>query len=138
MIGFTRQERRILFFLVAALLAGSIVSLIRQRFSKPLPEISVISPEPSEEIAQADSFSLNVEPKDSPERVDINTATCEQLQSLPGIGPQMARRIVEFRDLHGAFSSVQEITAVRGIGQKTFLRLRDRILADSTGMPVQK
>lgn len=59
--------------------------------------------------------------------VDINTASGEELQTLPGIGPSKAAAIIAYRDAHDGFSSVEEITAVRGIGDATLERLRDQI-----------
>jgi competence protein ComEA len=50
------------------------------------------------------------------ERVHLNTATLEDLDSLPGIGPITAQKILDYRTEHGAFSSVEELDAVPGIG----------------------
>jgi len=78
-------------------------------------------------------------PPRSPEpvnRLDINAAGSRELESLPGIGPVLARRIVEFRDKNPPFRRVEEILIVRGIGRRKFEALRDRIrVADSTGRP---
>ncbi|MFP5346374.1 MAG: helix-hairpin-helix domain-containing protein [Actinomycetes bacterium] len=56
--------------------------------------------------------------------VDLNTATVEQLDSLPGIGPVLARRILDWRGQNGRFSSVDELGEVSGIGPKVLERLR--------------
>lgn len=48
--------------------------------------------------------------------VNINTATLQQLQQLPGIGAVLAQRIIDYRDAHGPFSAVGELTKVDGIG----------------------
>lgn len=50
--------------------------------------------------------------------VDINIATSEQLQTLPGIGPVLARRIIDYREANGPFQSVGELINVTGIGEK--------------------
>jgi len=60
-------------------------------------------------------------------QVNINTATIEELDTLPGIGPGYAQRIVEYRQLNGPFGSIEEITLVSGIGDATFEKIRDRI-----------
>jgi len=60
-------------------------------------------------------------------KININTATAAQLDSLPGIGPVYAGRIVEYRDSHGGFKSINEIENVKGIGPETFEKFRDKI-----------
>ena len=59
--------------------------------------------------------------------VNINTATSEELQTLNGIGPKMAERIIEYRQNNGAFKNIEDIQNVRGIGEKTFEKLKSRI-----------
>ncbi len=61
------------------------------------------------------------------ESIDINSAAVEELMELPGVGRAYAERIVAFRDENGPFESVEAIMNVRGIGEKTFERIRDRI-----------
>ena len=59
--------------------------------------------------------------------VNINTATSEELQTLNGIGSKMAERIIEYRQNNGAFKNIEDIQNVRGIGEKTFEKLKSRI-----------
>ncbi|MDO4860183.1 MAG: ComEA family DNA-binding protein [Bacillota bacterium] len=59
--------------------------------------------------------------------VNINTAGSEQLQTLTGIGPALAERIISYREQNGAFMSIEEIKNVSGIGDKTFEKFKDRI-----------
>lgn len=56
--------------------------------------------------------------------VNVNSATVEQLQLLPRIGPAVAARIVEHREKNGAFKSAEDLMLVRGIGESTFELLR--------------
>jgi competence protein ComEA len=56
-------------------------------------------------------------------KVNINTASVEQLTTLPGVGPKLAARIVEYRQKSGSFRSAQELLNVRGIGEKNFTKL---------------
>ena len=67
-------------------------------------------------------------PSDGP-RININTATSQELQSIRGIGPAMARRIIEYRQTSGGFSTVDDLTNVKGIGEKTLEKLRGSVTA---------
>ena len=57
----------------------------------------------------------------------MNRAGASELDALPGIGPVLARRIVEYRRQHGPFRSVEELRAVRGLGPRLLERLRPRV-----------
>lgn len=57
----------------------------------------------------------------------MNTATLEQLDTLPGIGPVTAQKILDWRKEHGTFTSVSELQEVDGIGPKTYADLEDRV-----------
>ena len=60
-------------------------------------------------------------------KVSLATATVEQLDGIDGIGPTLAKRIVEYRDQHGGFRSVDELRQVDGIGEKRFQSLREAV-----------
>ena len=60
--------------------------------------------------------------------IDLNVATLEQLQTLPRIGPVIAQRIIEYRETHGPFSSADDLTKVRGIGDKTLEKIRHLVV----------
>ena len=60
-------------------------------------------------------------------KVNINTASADELTALPGIGPSYAQRIVEHREKNGPFKRIEDLLAVRGIGDKTFEKIKDRI-----------
>jgi competence protein ComEA len=59
--------------------------------------------------------------------VHLNTATVEQLDELPGVGPVTAQKIVEYREQHGAFSSVDDLDAIPGIGPARLEQLRELV-----------
>ena len=78
---------------------------------------------PTKEISlQAQSISTA-----SSDLVNINTADAERLETLKGIGPALAQRIIEYREQNGAFQSIDELKNVRGIGQKKFDAFKDKI-----------
>lgn len=56
-------------------------------------------------------------------KVNINSATAEQLTAVPGIGDKLAARIVEYRQKNGSFKTVQELMNVKGVGEKSFGKL---------------
>jgi competence protein ComEA len=72
--------------------------------------------------------SIAPAPPGAPARVDINIATIEELDTLDGIGPALARRIVEYRQQHGPFRTPADIQKVPGIGPSVFLKNRDRLI----------
>lgn len=84
------------FVLIVALAAGNV-------FATTTPESNSGQPEVAAKLS---------------EKVNINTADEAVLVSLPGIGPKTAAAIISFRDQHGKFNSIQELTQVKGIGEK--------------------
>jgi competence protein ComEA len=71
--------------------------------------------------------------------VNLNTATLAQLEALPGLGAAVARRILEYRDKNGNFKKVEDLMNVKGIGEKSFLKLKPLVTvtqkADPPGVP---
>jgi competence protein ComEA len=59
--------------------------------------------------------------------VNINTATAAQLEVLPGLGPKTAQLIVEHRQKSGGFKKIEELMNIKGIGEKSFLKLKPMI-----------
>lgn len=62
--------------------------------------------------------------------VDLNTASMAELQTLPTVGPEMATRILEYRNVHGAFHSVEELNQIEGIGDKKLDKLRPYVVVN--------
>ncbi len=108
-----------------ALFLGEPDLVIETEAAPPLPT----SPPPSTSSVPSVSSQLSVKRSALSDRVhiNINTATSQELQTLQGIGPVMAQRIIEYRQISGEFSTVDDLTNVKGIGEKTLERIRDSI-----------
>lgn len=83
---------------------------------EPTVNKAAVAKTQSESQAQATSQTIN-----------INTADVKMLQTLPRIGPKIAQRVVSYREENGAFKAVEDIKKVRGIGEKTFEKLKPLI-----------
>ncbi|HEX7778031.1 MAG TPA: helix-hairpin-helix domain-containing protein [Vicinamibacterales bacterium] len=81
---------------------------------------------PIDSNAQSSTQSppAQAQPAAAAAQVNLNTATVAELAKLPGIGPAVAARIVEYRQKNGGFKKAEELMNVRGIGEKTFLKLK--------------
>lgn len=64
---------------------------------------------------------------ENPDLININTASLEELDSLPGIGPTTAQRIIDYRNMNGPFTTIDEIMDVSGIGPSTYDEIKDLI-----------
>jgi competence protein ComEA len=60
-------------------------------------------------------------------QLDLNTASVEQFDQLPGVGPVLAQRIIDYRTRHGAFRSVDQLQEVNGIGERRYAELKDLV-----------
>jgi competence protein ComEA len=64
------------------------------------------------------------------EKININTATADELVQLNGVGPEYAERIIAYREKYGPFKTPEELIQVKGIGQKTFEKNREIIIVE--------
>ena len=90
-----------------------IITQLPQVIQAPDRALPVLPPEPAENAApsqEAASVSSGL--------ININTATAAQLDTLPGIGPVLAQRIIDYRQANGPFTSLSQLMLVEGIGEK--------------------
>jgi len=92
----------------AGLLASHAVLQAQIPLENGLSALKTTAPQPEGET-QAPSY-----------RININTADAEQLDELPGVGPAIAQRIVEYRAAHGRFETIDELRSVNGVGDALF------------------
>lgn len=90
-------------------------------------QLYVAVPIPPGVAVPADPVANGTEPGAPGARVDLNTATEEQLDELPGVGEVTADRIIRWRTEHGRFTSVEQLREIGGIGESRFERLRDLV-----------
>lgn len=141
MRGFTRQEQRATLLLLSAFGIGALVWWYRQ--SRPLPPVNPAETAVFEEYAKtlerdASAIVAETEAPDSKRRpaalalqpLNLNTAAEADLVRLPGIGPVMAKRIVEYRQAHGPFKRLDDLRKIKGIGAKTYAKLAPLLLVN--------
>jgi comEA protein len=89
---------------------------------------------PAEQVApkqESDQTDRNDE-IDTTVKININSATREQLEALPRIGPVLAQRIIDYREKHNGFVHIDELRGVSGIGDATLQRIRDQIIVEES------
>jgi competence ComEA-like helix-hairpin-helix protein len=122
-----RRERAVVLLLTAAFLVGTGVWYCkRARLRRQASASSLV-------VVQDTGAERARGPHAVLPPLDINQATARQLDGLPGIGPVLAQRIVDYRQRKGGFRSVGELRAVTGIGQKRYHELLGLVTVDSSG-----
>lgn len=136
--GLTRKEQQVLIFLIIIITVGLGIDYYqKQKKRKAIwieagQEISELSPEkPTDKEKPALSPAIGMKEG----KIDINSATVDELLSLHGIGPVRAKAIIEYRDSVGGFKSVEEIINVKGIGPATFEKIKDQISVAKPQLP---
>jgi competence protein ComEA len=112
------RERAVLLFLAACFAVGAAVTGWRR----------LAGPRQDAYIAAVDSAALALDTVPAGP-LDLNSASSSALEALPGIGPVLAQRIIEYRAAHGGFRRVTELRNVGGIGPKRYAVLVDLVVA---------
>lgn len=118
----TKQERAVIYFLIAMLALGLAVKFCRQ--TAALPALKIESVRFSKEKADINEIIRQRQ------KVKINTATAKDFERLPGIGPALAERIVEYRDQSGDFLTTDDFKKVKGIGPKKYEAIKDYLVVE--------
>ena len=146
MLGLTPQERKIIQVLLVLLFIGlgvTVVKRMRQTksFNESLASYQFVSHVDST-IKQQDSLFSSIDTTDLDVKaptdtllalsqftgiVNINKAGKEELESLPGIGPSLAQRIIEYRENNVGFDTIDDLKNIKGIGTRKFERIKDFI-----------
>lgn len=110
------REKVVVIFLASALIIGAGLNFFKvvKHSRTKASEVKVLTEEGSPYVG-----------------LDINRATVEQLEALPGIGPVIASRIVEYREKHGRFKTVEDLLKVSGIGPKRLAAIKDFVVCES-------
>ena len=93
----------------------------------PVPKNETLETQPDQEaIAQVPLVSPvpAVSPAQVTSKVNLNRASADELQALPGVGPVLAQRMVDWRKMHGRYRTVDDLQEVKGIGKKRLEQLR--------------
>ena len=120
-----RSPDNVLLGTAILLLAG--VILYNVFFTEPQVAEPAVAPSETASAAETTTVSTTETTVPAYTKVNINTATAEELETLSGIGPAKAQAIVAYRETNGPFSSVNELVNVSGIGEKTLAKIIDDI-----------
>lgn len=85
------------------------------------------APPQSADAAKPAAAAKSASPAPRAVPININTASAAELESLPGIGPKTAARILEYRQKNGPFKKIEDLMNVRGLGEKNFLKLKAQL-----------
>ena len=127
---------KILIIIALALFAGIIFYNAFYIPSPTIPTVIYLDKEPDESSQDNTKIDENSDSKSSNSsdssssisgKININTANASEFDKLPGVGEAIAKKIIEYREYNGNFSSIEEIKNVSGIGESKFEKMKDYI-----------
>jgi len=124
--NFTPQEIRALIFLLGALLVGSGITLYKRSHPGFAPELKVMK----KDVDSRNPKLSRATQKPVKRKINLNKASASELELLPGLGPQLSRRIVQYRETRGKFRKIEDLLQVPGIGRRTLERIREYITVE--------
>ena len=142
MWAFTPQEKRGTLFLLVTLVVGTAVlsyqkynptfapELLRRNFPEAKSKTLAGQPNPSFSDSMPKVSTVSKEVLQPNVKLNLNTATQEELEKLPHLGPVLATRIVNYRYEKGGFNSIEEIIKVKGIGKKIFAEIKEYLILE--------
>ena len=115
-----------------ALLACGVMLGIFLMQTRTAGTISVQRAAPEEAAESTQTVAEEAADATADDRLDLNTATAEELQELPGIGEVIAQRIIDYRELCGRFLDPEQLMEVDGIGRAKYEKLRELVTVRNT------
>ena len=112
MLHLTSQEQKTIIFISSLLILGIGIDFLRKQTSINL-------------------VNLNISEDQLFEKVDINKATLAELNTIPNVGDEMAKAIIEYRKSQGGFKNIEELKNVKGIKDKKFQQIKKYITIDN-------
>ena len=113
---------------VACIFASGLVGYyIGRNTNRGSVDVSTLKPSQSQQTPADPTSNSETAPTEAPGPININTADLDQLQTLTGIGPTIAQRIIDYRTEHGPFGSVYDLLEVSGIGLVKLEAILDQI-----------
>lgn len=120
MFSLTSYERKVLIGIAILICCGAILRFLQiHRSDKRIVPVTTNTP-----VTQLSDRTVLAQPS----KVNINSASVQELEMLPGVGPQIARRIFTYRNHNGHFRSPEDLEKIKGIGKKKLETMREYIM----------
>jgi len=130
-LDFTKSERQTVFFLLACFGLGMLIKGYRHLHpSVPVFKETIRLPEDGSAGQTVFDGDKDKNRGAKPDGIRINRASLEELERIPGIGPALGKRILDYRIQHGGFRSAAELMKVKGIGRKKFEQISPFLAMD--------